>query len=405
MKTFTAIGCLSYFLIGIAHVVLGSVLEPLLAHYGKSYDEGSLLIFNQFAGFLVGVLATPALARVLSGRGILLCALAFLGAGELTYSFLPAWPIMLAAAPLAGFGFGMVEAAIGSLVIELAASNKAVAMSRLEVFFGLGALAMPAIAGGLIAIGIWYSAFPLIVLMTAVTAILWMRLSFGSLNTALDRKAGKEASAEERRSSRSLPLLGMMIAFFVLYVGSHPGNYGILGNNVHRKNVCRLPGRAGGVFPLPACEYLRRPAASAALLFQHGAVEQLCRHPYAGSGHVRNFCHRPRICKQRGRRCRDPDDQPAGRFGRRRGGAASPALRLVPGSSLRPFHAAVACRVRPGHAPDLIGRGANLAEIGRPSAAGTGVGRSKGGIPHSGPGQCRISPIINSVWLIAQNGA
>jgi FHS family glucose/mannose:H+ symporter-like MFS transporter len=146
--------------------------------------------------------------------------LAFLGAGELTYSFLPAWPFMLAAAPLAGFGFGMVEAAIGSLVIELAASNKAVAMSRLEVFFGLGALAMPAIAGGLIAIGIWYSAFPLIVLMTAVTAILWMRLSFGSLNTALDRKAGKEASAEERRSSRSLPLLGMMIAFFVLYVGT-----------------------------------------------------------------------------------------------------------------------------------------------------------------------------------------
>src|SRR5690554_2490641 len=113
MRKFIWIGCLLYLLIGLAHVILGSVLEELIAHYDLTYSAGSQLIFNQFAGFLVGVLITPWLSRLLGRRGILILALCCLTIAEVVYSFLPPWGWMLAAGPVAGFGFGMIESAIG----------------------------------------------------------------------------------------------------------------------------------------------------------------------------------------------------------------------------------------------------------------------------------------------------
>lgn len=51
MKKLIWIGCLSYFVIGLAHVVLGSILPVLLQHYDQNYSAGGELIFSQFAGF------------------------------------------------------------------------------------------------------------------------------------------------------------------------------------------------------------------------------------------------------------------------------------------------------------------------------------------------------------------
>lgn len=61
MKKLIWIGCLSYFVIGLAHVVLGSILPVLLQHYDQNYSAGGELIFSQFAGFLAGVLVSPCL--------------------------------------------------------------------------------------------------------------------------------------------------------------------------------------------------------------------------------------------------------------------------------------------------------------------------------------------------------
>ncbi|MDQ0723017.1 fucose permease [Paenibacillus sp. W4I10] len=155
MKKLLWIGCLSYFLIGLAHVVLGSILPVALEHYGKDYSQGGTLIFAQFAGFLGGVLLSPWLNRRFGKRGGLLIATALLCIAELSYMLLPPWGWMFVIAPAAGFGFGMVEAVIGTIIIAAIKDNTAVAMSRLEVLFGIGAMVMPLIASGLIAAGYW----------------------------------------------------------------------------------------------------------------------------------------------------------------------------------------------------------------------------------------------------------
>lgn len=224
MKKLIAIGCLSYFLIGLAHVVLGSVLPVALDHYDRAYSAGGMLIFAQFAGFLVGVLISPRLSRRLGKKGSLLLAIGLLLVAETLYTFLPPWGWMYVIAVCAGFGFGMIEAVIGTIIISAVTHQTAVAMSRLEVFFGVGALLMPLAASGMIAAGLWRYSFLLIALFALVTFLLWARGSFGALDAALGRQEETLQDSAGKRTGplyagRNLSILTLFILFFFVYVG------------------------------------------------------------------------------------------------------------------------------------------------------------------------------------------
>ncbi|MCF6409553.1 MFS transporter [Pseudalkalibacillus salsuginis] len=231
MRNLLWIGSLSYLLIGLAHVVMGAVLEELLQYFQRDYSDGGLLIFAQFSGFLIGVLTTPWWSKQLGRRGMILLAFGALTLGQSVYSFLPSWEWMIVTAPLAGFGFGMVEAAIGALVIGFVHKNKAVAMSRLEVFFGIGACVMPVLGSVLIMMGLWKISFPILAAMSLGMLILWSFISFGSMDAVLTKQdsseekgaaSGTDIQGEEAPSlngRRGLPLLFIMVVFFFLYVG------------------------------------------------------------------------------------------------------------------------------------------------------------------------------------------
>ena len=216
------LGCASYLLIGLAHVLLGSVLEDLITYYGIAYSQGSQLIFNQFAGFLVGVLATPYMLGRLGRKQTILLALILLTIAETVYGFLPPWGVMLTIGSVAGFGFGTIEAAIGALIIEFVTERKATAMSRLEVFFGIGALLMPAAAGLFIRYGEWRFAFPLVAVFSFMTLLLWWRVPLGAYKELMQAKkfADKGSTPAQKYTRRTLPILVLMISFFVIYVGA-----------------------------------------------------------------------------------------------------------------------------------------------------------------------------------------
>lgn len=228
MKRLLWIGCLSYFLIGLAHVVLGSVLPVLLEHYGREYSEGGTLIFTQFAGFLVGVLVSPILNKRFGKRGGLLIAVGLLCVAELAYMLLPPWEWLYPIATCAGFGFGMIEAVIGTIIIAAITEKTAVAMSRLEVFFGVGAMVMPLIASGLITQGWWRFSFLVISLFSLVTFLFWSKSSFGQVDDVLKKPAGTRGEATQDSEVRkpfpypgkSLWLLLLFILFFFIYVGT-----------------------------------------------------------------------------------------------------------------------------------------------------------------------------------------
>lgn len=226
MRTFFWIGCISYLLIGLAHVIIGALLPELLVHYGKEYSAGGQLVSLQFLGFLVGVLSGPWFSRKLGKRGALLFSLFCMAFGEMIFFTLPSWGIVLAIAPLAGFGFGMVETVIGAVVIgHFEESRKTVAMARIEVFFGVGALVMPFLVSLFIAAGWWRGAFLTLSLLAVLVFVLWAVLPLGTMSPVMSRSSGNEVKASAAPSLKSLPgglagLLALFIVIFAFYVGA-----------------------------------------------------------------------------------------------------------------------------------------------------------------------------------------
>jgi FHS family glucose/mannose:H+ symporter-like MFS transporter len=225
MKLFVRIGALSYLLIGLAHVIAGSLLPELLAYYGRDYHEGGQLVSLQFAGFLIGVLTGPWFTRKWDRKGALLLSVGCLTAAELLFATVPPWEVVLLIAPFAGFGFGMIETLIGALVIRvMEGDQKAVVMTRLEVFFGVGALVMPLLASLFIRIEWWRGAFLTLGLLSLIVFVLWALMPIQSSKSAqAGQQHGNVTAAEGRsrglRSSYSYIVLGVFVAIFLLYVG------------------------------------------------------------------------------------------------------------------------------------------------------------------------------------------
>jgi FHS family glucose/mannose:H+ symporter-like MFS transporter len=219
------LGCLSYMVIGMAHVVAGAVLVPLIGAYGVEYGDGGQFIMNQFLGFLLGVLAAPQATKRLGRRSALILALGCLTVAEAAYSLLLPWGCMLAFAPLAGIGFGMTEAVLGAIIIEFVTDGKASAMAKLETFFGVGALVMPGVAGQLISWDVWQMAFPIVTALSGITMLLWLTMSFGKVDELI---AYRSAAAADRTAvglkpagyaPAAWPLLLAGTLYFAIYVG------------------------------------------------------------------------------------------------------------------------------------------------------------------------------------------
>jgi len=233
MKKLLWLGCFSYLLIGVAHIIGGSILEQLIEYYGLSYQDGGQWIMNQFLGFLVGVLFTPAISAKFGKRTTVLFAIGMLTISEAAYSLLLPWGWMLSFAPLAGLGFGMTEAIVGAMIIELHKEGTAAAMSKLETFFGVGALVIPLTAAYLIQQNIWQLSFPILAAMSGIIFVLWLTMSFGKLDDELAARRSAEMEQKSKSnasrgfssgvtwgySKRMLPVLLLAALFFMFYVG------------------------------------------------------------------------------------------------------------------------------------------------------------------------------------------
>ncbi|MBD2870528.1 MFS transporter [Paenibacillus arenilitoris] len=223
MKRMIGLGCLAYFMVGLATVAFGALLPELLHSYGKNYADGGRLVFAQFAGFLCGVLLAPGWSvRLGYRRTIWLGMLALV----LVHGVLPLqqhWFFVLGLAAVNGLGFGMTQTAIGTLLLE-STERPAVTMSRLEVAFGLGALFMPLASGYLIARYPFASAFAVVALFAVINLLLWSspfvaprrQAAEASLN---DTVMQEESSAISENRRPRFSKLAFFIAFVFLYVG------------------------------------------------------------------------------------------------------------------------------------------------------------------------------------------
>lgn len=232
MKRLLWMGCLCYVLTGFTLVIVGSVLPELLAHYSKGYGDGGKLVLIQFIGLLGGVLSMPGMIRLVGRRWTVVIGLVGMSV-ETCFIVSPPWGITMPLLFVAGYGAGLVEASIGSLVLLAAKERPAAAMSKLEITFGAGALAMPFLVSWLIVRDAWLFAFPVLGVSALLLAVVWVFLSFGELDRTLvrgalteeahpdSRNADEAAGSSSKRSKAGNKYIFVLCAlFFFLYGGS-----------------------------------------------------------------------------------------------------------------------------------------------------------------------------------------
>ncbi|MFC5529964.1 MFS transporter [Cohnella yongneupensis] len=215
------LACITFIVVGLGQLVVGAVMEPMVHAYGINYGAGGQLVMHQFLGGMFGVMLTPWLIGKIGKKKLLLSALVIMTVAEAVYVSQPPWALMLTAGPFAGFGFGTTEAVVASFIIGAAGANANVAMSRVEVSFGVGALLMPFVGAWFISEGHWVMGFAVVSVLAAMTLVMWLVRWPTVLDQPISQHA-EEAAAKERSTrsrGRIVAILFGGALFFLVYVG------------------------------------------------------------------------------------------------------------------------------------------------------------------------------------------
>lgn len=136
-------GGVAFFVLGLLVAAYGPLLLRIRETFGISAATAGLLVSAQFAGSVVGILTVGLLARRVSVRTRLVAASAVLAVGSAAAAVAPSWPVLLAAAVVAGLGWGGFELDVNVLFSRSHGARSAAVLNLLSAAFGLGAVAAP----------------------------------------------------------------------------------------------------------------------------------------------------------------------------------------------------------------------------------------------------------------------
>ncbi|MDN3955174.1 MFS transporter [Sporolactobacillus laevolacticus] len=229
MRQFTFASCALYFLTGLTAISIGSVMPELLNYYHISYTIGGRLIFVGAMGFLTGVLLTSWLNRRFQPKPILTISALVIAFAQFSILLLPPFPLFMTLYFINSVGSAAIGIVVATMFIEVFIGRQAVAMSYLEVSFGLGAFTMPLLASFFIAHGIWRYLFVLTAVLAVVLAIVWTRISYSK--QAVDQGEPLDASgSSDAQHPLSANLKWIVLGLFALIVFLYGGLEGSLNN-------------------------------------------------------------------------------------------------------------------------------------------------------------------------------
>jgi FHS family glucose/mannose:H+ symporter-like MFS transporter len=147
-------------------------------------------------------------------------------AAYLLLGWLPSWEIVLLLTVIVGFGSGIIEPSVGAFTIEFTENQKAVAMSKLDVFFALGALLIPAAAALFIWLEQWHFTFFTVAILAFMLMLLWVSMPRSAaqyLEQAGENTSDQRTEKRSRYSKKQLGLLTIFVVFFFVYMGLELG--------------------------------------------------------------------------------------------------------------------------------------------------------------------------------------
>lgn len=204
-----------------------TIISPLLIEISKTFSlniaQSGFIFTIEFAGFITFVLLAGLFTERLGKKAVVSFSLIGFTASLLLFSFaqnfLSACIIMFF---LGGFG-GVIESLITSLVSDLNDINKSFYVNLSQVFFGLGALVGPVVAGLTVSYGIsWRISYQVLAALSLVLTLVFIIRKLPPLT-----KTDKVTFANIKRllSDRNFLLICLCM---LLYTGAEVGGWGWL---------------------------------------------------------------------------------------------------------------------------------------------------------------------------------
>jgi fucose permease len=213
------VACLGFFSLGMMTAAIGPVLPDLAKQAGSDLAAiGSVFTAVFFGAFLAQLVSGPLGDRIGMGSvvtgGVMVLAVGTLGI-TLSHSL----PLTLALALLAGLGHGSMDLGTNVLIAHVFNHQAVSALNLLNVFFGLGAFAGPAVAG--FALKTWATGFPALWVSVALLLILLPFLR--RVETPKRERSMLTDSDTTAAGIYRSPLLWGLGLLILLYVGSENG--------------------------------------------------------------------------------------------------------------------------------------------------------------------------------------
>ncbi|MFI7340837.1 MFS transporter [Streptomyces sp. NPDC050085] len=211
--------CVGFVLIGALQALYGPAIPAFRDEFGLSPSGAGLGLSAHFVGGVAGVLLFDRLFGRLGNRQILASSYVLMAVGAAGVALAPAWPLALAAALLAGLGFGGIDYGLNQLFAVGFGRRSTAMLNILNAHFGVGAILGPVLIG---AVGSAH--YPAVFLGFAV-ANLPLLLCLRGVRDKAPEPAGTERDASSTGAlTRSLAsVLTIFVTLYVLHVGIEAG--------------------------------------------------------------------------------------------------------------------------------------------------------------------------------------
>lgn len=194
---------------GTATLLLGPILPLLARRWGLDDAHLGYLPMAQFCGAFLGGVTTTGRLRVGTLLGLLMAA-----AGLLVFALAPGLAVACLGLAITGFGVGRSITTLNLLAGRRAPQDRALALSRLNLFWSLGALLSPLLAG-------WLT--PHVALPVLIGGLAGLFLIAGLLYTAQPKSVFGDTTHEGATEAPAKPLttrvFGLYIAQLFVYGG------------------------------------------------------------------------------------------------------------------------------------------------------------------------------------------
>lgn len=210
--------CVGFVLIGALQALYGPAIPAFREEYGLSPSAAGLGLSAHFVGGVAGVLLFDRLFGRVGNRRILGASYVLMALGAAGFALAPNWPMGLAAALLAGLGFGGIDYGLNQMFAVGFGHRSTAMLNILNAHFGVGAILGPALIG---AVGSEH--YPAVFLAFAA-ANLPLLLCLRGVRERVPQPEDESADAQGHVLGRSLgSVLAVFVTLYVLHVGIEAG--------------------------------------------------------------------------------------------------------------------------------------------------------------------------------------